>query len=135
LFAAEPAYYDSDTNQQIVDRYKKEDPNSIQKYGRHAKHEENSDHYYRLCEFISASYSSKFDVFPFTFDIDGHRNVDDQTLSERRVGKGFHSNVLFPYFAKNIANPVFDRLFLMLRKPADGGYETGHILSGSAKQF
>ena len=135
LFTAEPAYYDSETNQQIFDRYKKEDPNSIKKYGRPAKHEENSDHYYRLCEFVSASYSAKFDVFPFAFDIDGDRNADDRTLSERRIGQGFHRNVLFPYFAKNLENPVCDRLFLMLRKLADGGRKTGHVLSGLGVEF
>ena len=137
LFATEPAYYDSENNRAILNRYKKEDLNSIAKYGRRAKHEENSDHYYRLCEYTAASYSSKFDTFPFVFDIDGNRNADDRALSERKVGQGFHKNVFFPYFAKDVGNPVFYSLLLMLQKPEDGGCETGHVLScqGSKSQF
>jgi hypothetical protein len=55
--------------------------------------------------------------------------VDDRTLSERRTSTGFLPNILYPYFAKDPANPKFDRLMIAMQKPADGGRELGHILS------
>ena len=135
LVASEPTYPDTETNQQINARYKKEDPASLKKYGRVALHEENSDHYYRISEFITASYSAKFDVFPFVFDLTGNRQVDDRTLSSRKTATGFFPNVLYPYFAKNPANPVFDSLLLVLQKPADGGHDLGHVLSGQGRKW
>ena len=135
LVASEPTYPDTETNQQINARYKKEDPASLKKYGRIALHEENSDHYYRLSEFLAASYSAKFDVFPFVFDITGSRQADDRTLQARKTATGFFPNILFPYFAKNPANPVFDSLLLVLQKPVDGGYDLGHVVSGQGRAW
>ncbi|MEQ8736024.1 MAG: class I SAM-dependent methyltransferase [Rhodospirillaceae bacterium] len=129
LFATEPAYYDSESNSDILKRYKTEDPNALKKYGKITKHEDNSDHYYRISEYIAAGYGAKFDVFPFVFDLDGHRHADDNTLRLRKTSSGFHTNVLYPYFAPNPSNPVFDRLFLMLQKPLNGGIELGHKTS------
>jgi SAM-dependent methyltransferase len=131
LIASEPTYPDNETNASLQARYKREDANALKKYGRAARHEENSDHYYRLSEFIVAGYSAKFDVYPFVFDLSGNRHVDDRTLAERRTASGFHLNVLYPYFAKNPANPMFDKLLYVLQKPSDGGCELGHILSAA----
>lgn len=126
LFASEPTYFDTETNKNIHAMYKAEDPAAIRKYGRATKHEDNSDHYYRISEFVAASYSAKFDVYPFLFDLNGHRQADDECLRTRKTAVGFHTNVLYPYFAPNPANPIFDRLMLMLQKPEDGGIDLGH---------
>jgi SAM-dependent methyltransferase len=129
LFASEPVYSDSETNLDILKRYKKEDPNSPSKYGKVTLHEENSDHYYRISEFVAASYSAKFDVYPFIFDLKGDQNANDHTLQRRQTVNGFYTNVLYPYFAANPANPQFDQLMLMLQKPVDGGVDLGHKIS------
>lgn len=130
LFASEPVYFDSESNSEILARYKKEDPSSIAKYGKVTKHEDNSDHYYRLCEMIAASYAAKFDVYPFVFELDGSRQASDETLRNRQTATGFHTNVLYPYFAMDKANPMFDRLMLMLQKPSGEALELGHYISG-----
>lgn len=135
LVASEPTYPDSETNRQILARYKKEDPSSMKKYGKVTRHEDNSDHYYRLSEFIAAAYSAKFDVFPFIFDLAGSRQADDRALQDRKTGTGFFPNVLYPYFAKNPANPMFDILLLVLQKPVDGGSELKHVLSGTGQSW
>lgn len=128
LFASEPVYFDSETNKEILARYKKEDPNSQSKYGKATKHEDNSDHYYRLCEYISACYAAKFDVYPFVFELNGSRHANDTTLRNRQTSDGFFTNVLYPYFAVNPANPMFDRLMLVLQKPNDP-CDVGHRIS------
>ncbi|MBX7199426.1 MAG: class I SAM-dependent methyltransferase [Rhodospirillaceae bacterium] len=133
LVASEPTYPDSENNRKIEARYKKEDATSIKKYGKVTRHEDNSDHYYRLSEFIAAAYSAKFDTYPFVFDLMGSRQADDRILQDRKVGTGFFPNVLYPYFAKNPANPMFDILMLVLQKPADGGCDLKHVLSGSGQ--
>ncbi len=135
LVATEPAYPDTETNSQIQARYKKEDPASVKKYGRVTRHEDNSDHYYRFSEFLTAAYSAKFDVFPFVFDLNGSRQADDRTLAERKVATGFFPNVLYPYFAKSPASPMFDSLLLALQKPVDGGCDLGHVLSGQGRKW
>ena len=135
LVASEPVYPETETNRLLQSRYKKEDPGSIKKYGRVTRHEDNSDHYYRLSEFVTACTSALFDVFPFVFDLTGNRQADDRTLAERKTATGFVPNVLFPYFAKNPANPMFDTLLLVAQKPADGGSDLGHVLSGQGKSW
>lgn len=135
LVASEPTYPDSETNRKIEGRYKKEDPASLKKYGKVTRHEDNSDHYYRLSEFIAAAYAAKFDVYPFVFDMAGSRQADDRTLQDRKTGTGFFPNVLYPYFAKTPANPMFDVLLLVLQKPADGGCDLHHVLSGTGRAW
>ena len=135
LVASEPAYSDAETNRQIEARYKKEDAGSLKKYGKVTRHEDNSDHYYRLSEFIAAAYSAKFDVFPFVFDLAGSRHADDRVLSERKTATGFFPNVLYPYFAKNPANPMFDTLLMVAQKPLNGGCELNHVLSGTGRSW
>jgi SAM-dependent methyltransferase len=135
LVASEPTYPDAETNQQVNARYKKVDPTSLKRYGRVTLHEENSDHYYRISEFVTASLSAKFDVFPFVFDLAGSRQANDRTLSERKTATGFFPNILYPYFAKNPANPMFDALLLVLQKPTDGGVDLGHVLSGQGRSW
>jgi len=135
LFATESVVPDAETNRDIWARYKKEDPNAIKKYGRVALHEENSDHYYRPSEFLVAATSAKFDAFPFVFDLAGNRHVDDQTLAERKTATGYFPNILYPYFAKNPATPLFDSLFLVLQKPIDGGHDLGHVVSGPGQRW
>ena len=131
LFATEPTYFDTEKNADILKMYKAEDPAALRKYGKVTKHEDNSDHYYRISEFIAASYAAKYDVYPFVFDLSGSRHADDECLKTRRTASGFHTNVLYPYFAPNPANPIFDRLMLMLQKPEDGGIDLGHKIGGS----
>jgi len=135
LVASEPVYPDTETNKQLLARYKKEDPASLKKYGRVTRHEDNSDHYYRLSEFITASTSAMFDVFPFVFDLTGSRHASDSTFAERKAASGFFPNVLYPYFAKNPTNPMFDSLLLVAQKPADGGSDLGHVLSGQGRSW
>lgn len=135
LVASEPTYSDTETNRQVEARYKREDPASLKKYGKVTRHEDNSDHYYRLSEFIAAAYAAKFDVYPFLFDLTGSRHADDRTLSERKTATGFVANVLYPYFAKTPANPMFDSLLLVLQKPADGGCDLHHVLSGTGRSW
>lgn len=130
LFATEPTYFDTEQNSDILKRYKAEDPAAMKKYGKVTKHEDNSDHYYRISEYIAASYGAKYDVYPFLFELDGYRNADDDCLRTRKTASGFHTNVLYPYFAPDPANPVFDRLMLMLQKPEDGGIDLGHKICG-----
>lgn len=135
LVASEPTYPDSESNRAIQARYKKEDAASMKKYGKVTKHEDNSDHYYRLSEFIAAAYSAKFDVHPFVFDLAGSRQADDKVLQDRKTATGFFPNVLYPYFAKNPANPMFDVLLLALQKPLDGGCDLNHVLSGNGRTW
>ena len=135
LVATEPTLPDSETNHQLQARYKKEDPGSIKKYGRVTLHEENSDHYYRLSEYITAAHCAKFDVFPFVFDVAGNPSADDRVLADRKAAIGFAPNVLFPYFAKTPAKPLFDSLMLIAQKPLDGGCDLGHVLSGRGRSW
>ena len=130
LFATEPVLPDTENNKSVYDRYKKEDPNSMLKYGRLALHEENSDHYYRISEFVAAAYAARYDVYPFIFDLDGSRHADDSVFRERKTATGFHPNILYPFYAPNVVAPEFDSLFLMLQKPLDGGIGVGHQISG-----
>jgi SAM-dependent methyltransferase len=133
LIATEPAYPDTETNAELEARYKKEDPNSREKYGRVTRHEDNSDHYYRVCEFLAAAYNAKFDVHAFLFDLTGNPGASDQVLSARKTHVGYVAQVLYPYFAKNPAAPQYDRLLLALQKPADGGRDLGHVLSAPGR--
>jgi SAM-dependent methyltransferase len=135
LVASEPVYPDSETNAQLMARYKREDAASLKKYGKVTRHEDNSDHYYRFSEFLAAAVSAKFDAFPFVFDLAGSRQADDKVLAERKTATGFFPNILYPYFAKNPANPLYDSLLLVLQKPADGGCDLGHVLSGTGRSW
>lgn len=135
LIATEPAYADTETNRELEARYKKEDPNALQKYGRITRHEDNSDHYYRVCEFLAAAYSAKFDVHAFLFDVAGDRSASDHALARRETAVGYAARVLYPYFAKNPAVPQYDRLMLAMHKPDDGGRDLGHVLSSPGRSW
>lgn len=89
LFASEPVYFDSESNAEILARYKKEDPTSLAKYGRVTKHEDNSDHYYRLCEMIAACYAAKFDVYPFVFEPTDHAKPAMTRCASEKQQLGF----------------------------------------------
>lgn len=104
----------------LADQHAKEekiDAASQSKYGKVTRHKDNSDHYYRVCEFEAAAFQAGFDVWAFTFDKDGDRRWDDTLFRERKTYEGFHKIVAFPYFAQDLGNPLFDKLVLMLRKP------------------
>ncbi|MHB1206788.1 MAG: class I SAM-dependent methyltransferase [Rhodospirillaceae bacterium] len=135
LVAAEPTFADSETNLQIHGRATGINQGLVKKHGLRTTFTDNSNHYYRLCEFLTAAYAAKFDVWPFVFDTAGDKAASDGMLSRRQAYTGFQPNVLFPYFAKNPANPVFDNLLLVMQKPADGGVDLGHVLTGSAPDF
>jgi SAM-dependent methyltransferase len=135
LVAVEPTFADNETNTQILERAMGINQGLVKKHGLTTTFTDNSNHYYRLCEFLTAAYAAKFDAWPFIFDLAGDKAAGDGALSRRQVYKGFQVNVLYPYFAKNLENPVFDNLLLVLQKPTDGGHDLGHILTGSAPDF
>jgi SAM-dependent methyltransferase len=135
LVAAEPTFADSETNDQIHGRYSEINEGLVRKHGLTTTYTDNSNHYYRLCEYLTAAYAAKFDAWPFVFDLEGDKAAGDAWLSRRRTHKGFQLNVLYPYFAKEAANPVFDNLLLVLQRPEDGGRDLGHILTGATPDF
>lgn len=97
----------------------REDAGALKKYGRKARHKDNSDHYYRLCEFETAAYWGGLDAWAFVFDRGGSwLGSSDRAFRERRTYDGFRKIILRPYFAKREGGaPVFDRLLLIARKP------------------
>jgi len=96
-----------------------EDPGSMRKYGRKIKQKENSDHYYRVCEFETAAYWSGLNVWAYVFDEKGSwLKSSDRAFTRRRAYDGYKNVVLRPYFAKRSRGvPVFDRLMLIAQKP------------------
>ncbi|UCH49818.1 MAG: class I SAM-dependent methyltransferase [Betaproteobacteria bacterium] len=96
-----------------------EDPAGLQKYGRQIKHKENSDHYYRVCEFEAAAYRAGLDVWAYVFDSSGSWwNSSDRAFVRRKVYNGYSNIVLRPYFARRSEGKrVFDRLMLIAQRP------------------
>lgn len=80
------------------------------------KAKDNSDHYYRLCEFEAHAYSAGFNVLPFVFDINGEKASDSIFINPQPFA-GYSNRTFFPYFAKNLKKPIFDNLLLILQKP------------------
>ncbi|HLG02692.1 MAG TPA: class I SAM-dependent methyltransferase [Bacteroidia bacterium] len=85
----------------------------------HVKVKDNSDHYYRICEFEAYAYAAGFNVMPYVFDIDGEK-IDDQIFRRPKPYSGYSSRTFFPYFAQDTKKPVFDNLLLILHKPVPG---------------
>jgi ubiquinone/menaquinone biosynthesis C-methylase UbiE len=80
------------------------------------KVKDNSDHYYRICEFESAGFAAGFDVLPYIFDIEGEK-ADDRIFTKPQPYRDYSNRFFKPYFAKDVAKPVFDNLLLILHKP------------------
>jgi SAM-dependent methyltransferase len=97
----------------------REDPAAMRKYGRKVRNKENSDHYYRLCEFEAAALWSGLDAWSYVFDRRGSwLGSNDRAFRARRTYDGLRKIVLRPYFAKRQNGaPVFDRLLLIAQKP------------------
>lgn len=83
------------------------------------KVKDNSDHYYRICEFETFAYQAGFDVLPYIFDIDGEK-ASDKIFTTPQPYAGYSNRVFAPYFAKDPKKPVFDNLLLILHKPFPG---------------
>lgn len=115
LIASEPLEPNSMT--QAIEHVKAEsvDPSSTVKYGKQTRHKENSDHYYRLCQYEAAAYAAGFDVFPFVFDEGSGIAATDEIFRLKKCYEGFQLNVFKPYFARE----NYDRLMLVLSKPVD----------------
>ncbi len=81
---------------------------------------DNSDHSYRLVDFLAAALDTGFDAYPYTFDtIKAGRTDWDSYFQSRTCYNGFEKIIMPPYFADNNpkGEPVFDPLLLILRKP------------------
>jgi SAM-dependent methyltransferase len=95
-----------------------EDAGALKKYGRRVTNKENSDHFYRLCEFEAAGYWAHMDAWAYIFDTRGSWFSSDRHFRNREVYDGFRRVILRPYFAmKSGGVPVFDQLLLIMRKP------------------
>jgi SAM-dependent methyltransferase len=119
FLASEPCEANSLTMKNQIAKAESEDPSSLKKYGRKVKQKENSDHYYRVCEFEAASYWVGMDVWAYVFDEGGTWfGSSDRAFRLRKVYDGYRNCVLRPYFAKKSGGaPVFDRLMLITQKP------------------
>jgi ubiquinone/menaquinone biosynthesis C-methylase UbiE len=89
------------------------------------KVKDNSDHYYRICEFETFAYQAGFDVLPFIFDIDGEK-ASDKIFRTPQPYAGYSNRVFSPFFAKDLKKPIFDNLLLILHKPI-GNTEAGFM--------
>lgn len=83
------------------------------------KTKDNSDHYYRICEFETYAYQAGFNVLPYIFDIDGEK-ASDKIFTSPQPFAGYSNRVFFPYFAKDTRKPIFDNLLLIMQKPVPG---------------
>ncbi len=119
FLASEPCEFNTLRIHEQEKRGNAEGPASLAKYGRKVKHKENSDHYYRLCEFEAAAYWAGMDVWAYVFDEKGSWfGSSDRAFKRRRTYDGFRKIVLRPYFARRErGRPVFDRLMLIAQKP------------------
>ena len=114
LLASEPAEPDSMSQQMEKARMEEIDKDSMLKYGMKTKHQDNSDHYYRLSQYLSAAYNCGFNAYPFLFDRNG-RQASDRIFTERLCFDGYAIIPHKPYFGGD----AFDRLMLRLEKPKD----------------
>lgn len=103
-----------------VAKAESEDPAALKKYGRQVRQKENSDHYYRVCEFEAAAYGAGLDVWAYVFDENGSwLKSSDRAFIDRKVYEGYRKIVMRPYFAKKSGGGrIFDRLLLIAQKPA-----------------
>lgn len=130
MIASEPCESDAMTNSEQTEKdtapISEEHANKL--YGDgigEVSESDNSDHSYRLVDFLSAALRSGFDAYPYTFDTDGlpekahSSEYWDQHFSDRKCYRNFEKIVMPPYFAENNPNqePVYDPLLLILRKP------------------
>lgn len=118
LFASEPCEYNNFSQKNQKQKEEKIDPKSQEKYGKITQHKDNSDHYYRICEFEAAAFHVGFDVWPYLFSLEGNKKASDQDFIEKKTYNGFTPNVLFPYYSINPEKPEFDSLTLILQKPS-----------------
>jgi SAM-dependent methyltransferase len=118
FLAMEPCELNSLDLQKQKEKENLEDAGALKKYGRSVTNKENSDHFYRLCEFETAGYWADMDTFAYVFDIKGNRFSSDRYFRDREVYDGFRKIILRPYFAKKSGRAaVFDPLMLIARKP------------------
>ena len=133
LVASEPCEPDSLKNaeRQAIEN-KQIDPEHAKKlYGEdigEVREADNSDHNYRLVDYISSALGAGFDIFPYTFqysdpiaDKDAVPEASfDRFFVERICYDGFKKIVLPPYFAQGYPdkNVLFDPLLLILQKPS-----------------
>jgi ubiquinone/menaquinone biosynthesis C-methylase UbiE len=139
MLATEPCEYNSFT---IEEQLKKENeivPTKTLKvqYGEDLgtiTKKDNSDHFYRLCEYEATGLSVGFNVLSFVFD-DSTNSGGKLGLWRRKVKswfekdgmfkhpapyQGFQRQIAYPYFAKDAyktKKPLYDRLMLVLQKP------------------
>ncbi|MEQ1861202.1 MAG: class I SAM-dependent methyltransferase [Chthoniobacteraceae bacterium] len=102
--------------------------------GRSVTHAENSDHYFRLCEYEAAAFDAGFDVTSFVFDstpASGGRLgllartarefcLRDRMFTRPQPYRGFSRRVSYPYFARDsfsLKQSLYDRILLFLTKP------------------
>lgn len=119
--ATEPCEPNSLSIAEQLAKAESEDPGALRKYGRSIKQKDNSDHYYRVCEFEAAAYWSGLNVWAYVFDEKGSwLRSSDRAFTGRRVYDRYKNIILRPYFAKRSRGaPVFDRLMLIAQKPHD----------------
>jgi len=113
LLASEPLEFNYMS--QEIEKGKEEsfDKNAQFKYGKEIKLKENSDHYYRLCQYEASAYSAGFNVYPYVFNKFLGEEANDEIFKQRKCYERFQLKIFKPYFA----NDVYDRLMLILEKP------------------
>ncbi|MFZ5553424.1 MAG: class I SAM-dependent methyltransferase [Bacteroidota bacterium] len=124
LVATEHCHPDSYTIEaSLCDDNEVLDPSQVKAlYGNNemtVKAKDNSDHNYRISEFISASYFAGFDVLPFVFETEGEP-ADDRIFKNPQPFCGYGTRVFYPYFAHDREKPLFDNFLLILQKPVNG---------------
>lgn len=109
---------DSLSNAALNARYEALDPNGVTRYGRAVANKDNGDHWYRLAEWLSASWAAGFEAMPFLFDHVRGQPANDEIFRSPSPYDSFSVRVHQPYFAKN---NFYDTLMLVLQRPdADG---------------
>ena len=118
FLATEPCEPNSLSVSAQIAKAESEDPAALRKYGRKIKQKDNSDHYYRVCEFEAAAYRAGLDVWAYLFDEKGSwLKSSDRAFTDRSVYEGYRNIVMRPYFAKRSGGVrIFDRLLLIAQK-------------------
>ena len=114
LLASEPVEQNSLSIAAERQKENKDDVHSVRKYGRPTQHKDNSDHYYRLCQYESTAYFAGFNVWPFLFDHETGTPASDAIFQNRTCYDGHQVIVHQPFFARE---NLYDGLMLVLQKP------------------